>query len=386
MYRPGEGALFLTDDEKRQYHTTLQKLVAKLASNEDLSESTISNALQDAIFESLDVGGSRSDDFSARLDKAILKITKLASLPTEAHKCLIEVAGLAPESLPANFGKVRFINFNKHQLQKLRRQVLLKRPENPARWQFVSDDAMSMLDCCFGVVTVDARDSKAALAIADRRIHNTVDALNFFADMIPYNHGWVFLPGDREQRGTTSVTTKRDGSYYFDMSRTRPLGRFSIDRLRGTTSARGLVKSVSQLLRKDRNEMEELLLAAVQTAGRATVATRPEESFLLFAIALESLILPRKGFELTHRLSLRVARLLAKDTSSRIRHSKEIRDLYGIRSKIVHSGSYEIDNTDLSAVRIYTKKVIATMLTNARVRACTTKRELADWLEQLELQ
>ena len=386
IYRPGEGAIFLTDDEKRQFQITLQKLVAKLASDEYLSESTISNALQNAIFESLDIRARRSDDFASRLDKAILKLSQLASLPAEAHECLIEVSGLDPESLPAKFGSVKFVNFNRHQSRRLEQKALSDSQDDLARRQFVRDHAKRMLGYCFGVIAVDARDAKAALALAERRVRSTVDALNFFTDMMPYNHGWVFLPGDRERRATTSATIKPDGSCHFNMARTKPLGQFSIEKLRRTKSALPLVKSVSKLLRKDRNETEELLLTAVQTAGRATVATRPEESFLLFAIALESIVLPQQRPELTHRLSLRVARLLAKDRSSRTRHSKKIKDLYGIRSRIVHSGSYEIDINELNSIRIYTKEIIAEMLSNTKARGCRTKRELNDWLEQLELQ
>ena len=385
MYRAGEGAIFLTDTEGREFQTTLKRLVDEFASNEELSESTLSNALQNAIFEALDLQGQRPDDFSIRLDNAINKLARLALLPIKDYECFIEVAGLDPESLPAKFGTVDFVAFNKYQLRRLQHKALLAGEGDPTRRQFLREHAADMLGCCFGIVTVHARDDKAALALAKRRVRGTVDSLNFFADMVPYNHGWVFLPGDREQRGATDVAIKPDGSCYFSMSRTKPLGCFSMDKLRSTRSARALVKRVSGLLRTSRNGTEELLLTGIQTAGRATIATRSEEAFLLFAIALESLILPRGERELTHRLSQRVARLLAKGATKRIEHSKQVRSLYAIRSRIVHSGSYEIDASDLNLMRVYTKEVIARMLSKAEVRRCRTPRELSKWLELLEL-
>ena len=386
MYRSSEGAIFLTDTEGCEFQTTLKRLVGEFSSNEELSESTVSNALQNAIFEALDPQGRRPDDFLIRLDKAIDKLARLASLPIRDYECFIEVAGLAPESLPAKFGIVNFVAFNKYQLQRLQHKALLAGESDPTRRKFLREHAADMLGCCFGIVTVHARDDKAALALAKRSVRGTVDSLNFFADMLPYNHGWVFLPGDREQRGTTAVAIKPDGSCYWSMSRTKPSGHFSMDKLRSTRSARALVKRVSGLLRTSRNKTEELLVTGVQTAGRATIATRPEESFLLFAIALESLILPQKGQELTHRLSQRVARLLAKGVTKRLEHSKQISSLYAIRSKIVHSGSYEVDASDLNLIRVYTKKVIARMLSKAEVRRCRTTPELSEWLKRLELQ
>ena len=374
MYGAGESAIFLTANQESQYQTTLRRLLDELGSNEELSKSTISNALQNAIFESLDIQGRRSADFSARLDKAMDDLARLALLPVQDYECFIEVAGLDQESLPARFGTVRFVIFNRYQSRRLQLDPLVR---------VLAPD---MMDSCFGVVKVHARDGKAAIALASRIVRSTVDCLNFFVDMIPYNHGWVFLRGDREQRTTAAIAIEPDGTCYSSVSRTEPLGHFSMIKLRKTQSTHGLVKSVSLLLRTKRSETEELLLTVVQIAGRATIARRPEESFLLFAVALESLILPRNGQELTRRLSQRIARLLIKDVTKRVEHSKEVRRLYGIRSRIVHSGSYEIDASDLNSIRMYTKGVIALMLSHARVRRCTTRGRLNDWLERLELQ
>ncbi|MDD9980806.1 MAG: HEPN domain-containing protein [Gammaproteobacteria bacterium] len=379
MHHSDEGALFLTDSEQRQFRTTLRKLVTKLASDGRLSAATTSNVFQNAIFESLDIQGRRSSDFSTRLNHAIQRLEELAFLPIEAHECFVEVCGLDPKSLPAQFGSVKFIVFNRYQLSRLRHK-------GGTLGESVRESATDMLGRYFGRIAVDARDDRAAIAIAERQTRSTVDSLNFFVDMMPYNHGWVFLPGDREQREVASATLKPDGSCYFAMSRTKPLAYFSMRMLRSTESIGDLVRSVPRLLgKRRRTKVEDLLLTAVQTAGRATVAARPEESFLLFAIALESLVLPQQGQELTYRLAQRVARVLGKDAKSRIKYSKEVRRLYGIRSKIVHSGSYEISAIDRDSMRIYTKMVIKKMLSSASVRRCKTTRELDQWLEELAL-
>lgn len=77
----------------------------------------------------------------------------------------------------------------------------------------------------------------------------------------------------------------------------------------------------SQILAKEkRTEMEDRILAAMRWAGRATVTEMrdkdkkgtflvAEQAFLLYAIALESLLL-KKDTELSYRLSLRGAHLL----------------------------------------------------------------------------
>ena len=388
MYRADEGAIFLSEAETQQYQETLHKLVARFASNADLSQTTISNALQNAIFESLDIQARSSDAFSSRLSRAIDRLAQLALLPSEAHECLVEVSGLDPKSLPARFGLVKFIEFNKYQLSKLRRKCSIVGRSKSTRRQVLDKHLglTNMLDRHFAVVTVDARDATAAIEIATRQLRSTVDSLNFFTDLIPGNHGWVFLPGDREQRGTITTAVKPDGSWHSTASRTRPLAQFSMKMLRNTKPIRSLVRSISGLLSKQRTAVEDLLLAAVQTAGRATVATRQEESFLLYAIALESCVLPQASQELSHRLSQRVARVRGRDAANRVRHSREIRKLYGIRSRIVHSGSYEIELADLNSMRVYAKTLITKTLSNPQVRKCRTTRQFEEWWERLELQ
>ena len=317
----------------------------------------------------------------ARIDTAVDKIATLASLSVEDHDCFVEACGLDTESLPTRFGSVQFVLFNRYQLRKLRRAALPAGHRDAERRRFVHDTTDRLSDHCFGIARVRARDAEAARALATRRIRGTMDCLNFFTDMVPYNHGWTFLPGDRERRPTTSAGIKSDGSLWCNMSRTHPIGLFSIAKLRRVQPLRSTVMRVSGLLRMQRNPVEELLLTSVQTAGRATITRRSEDSFLLYAIALESLVLPVAGQELTHRLSQRVARLVAKDIHTRMECTKEVRRLYGVRSKIVHSGSHEIDVRDLDAIRIYAKQVVLKMLGNASVTKCKTIQALDEWFE-----
>lgn len=75
------------------------------------------------------------------------------------------------------------------------------------------------------------------------------------------------------------------------------------------------------------------LISAFETAGAASVETKLQLSFLLFAIALESVVLGRDTqSEITYQLSARVAHLLAADLKSRKTIVKRVADLYGLRS------------------------------------------------------
>jgi len=315
--QPDEGSLFLTEQEAGRYRDTVDELHRLLAPREDLSEATVDAALRSAIFETLDLQERCNADFASRLDAAIDKIAALASLPVADYDCLIEICGLETESRPARFGSVRFVHFSEHQLRKLRRRVRPGERGDAGRHRFVRETIARLREHCFGSVRVRARDARAAEALAKRRVRAAADCLNFFSDLVPFNHGWVFLPGDGERRATISTVIRPDGSLWCRMFRTRPIGLFSMAKLRASRHLRSTVKRVSGLLKRERNAVEELLVTSVQIAGQATVATRAEDAFLLYTMALESLILPKANMELRHRLAQRVARLLGRGTCER---------------------------------------------------------------------
>ncbi|WP_332636404.1 hypothetical protein [Acetomicrobium sp.] len=129
-------------------------------------------------------------------------------------------------------------------------------------------------------------------------------------------------------------------------------------------------------------------MASVQWAGRAVVELqqRPEEAFLHYAIALETIILGRRQHdELAYRLSMHTA-LLAGDTpEKRAEIKKEVRDLYGIRSKIVHSGHYEVTDADVGKIRELTIICIMRILTEKPFTSMTEEREIDNWFDQAML-
>jgi Apea-like HEPN len=131
-----------------------------------------------------------------------------------------------------------------------------------------------------------------------------------------------------------------------------------------------------------RRDIDELYLSAIQWAGRATVEPRREEAFLLFAIALESLILPTSDpMELTYRLRIRTAHLLGATARERERISEETGKLYGIRSNIVHNGYYQITEVELARIKRKTKQAIFALLSSRTAQGCKDKKELNKWFE-----
>ncbi len=102
-----------------------------------------------------------------------------------------------------------------------------------------------------------------------------------------------------------------------------------------------------------------------------------------FAIALECLILPIQSEELAYRLSLRVAWLFEENGHQRMKFAKRIKELYALRSKIVHSGSYEVAEKYRNDVCCITKNAILRLLTDPDVERCHKPEELHEYFEKL---
>ncbi len=377
--------MFLEPETLAEYRDVRQKLLEKFAPDEDLSESAIDSVLRTAVFEVVDIPKRRDQNLSVRLDHALEKLRTFLVSPSEEYECWIEVGGLDVVSLPTCFGGVRFIVFGAEQIQNLKEAGQKKHIIGQLEG-FIDLLTDRLLDRPTAVVRVNARDAKAALSLAERKVRAIIECLNFFSDTIPGYHGSLFLPTNQESPSEVARLAVSDsGSMETDYSDDRPVGIFSIAEIR--KSVEGMVRCafdrVESLLEKNRNVVEELLLTAVRWAGRATVARTREESFLLFAIALECLVLPTDKDELRYRLSQRVAQLCGEDMDQRLELAKRTKKLYDVRSKIVHSGHYEVTEDERDEIRIAARVVILRLLTDPDVEKYGKLDKLHEYFERL---
>jgi hypothetical protein len=136
---------------------------------------------------------------------------------------------------------------------------------------------------------------------------------------------------------------------------------------------------ISEILEKQApSKFEDGVIKAFQWAGKASVEPRKEEAFLLFAISLESLLLRKNDKEITETLALRLAHLIS-GPKTRLIVYRDMKRLYEIRSGIVHSGSVDVGEDQLSEIRYYTRLALLTMLCDSRFSGITKHDDLVDW-------
>lgn len=380
--RHDEGSIFLDDADRVAYSITVGRLVDEFAKASDLSRRSVEKYLQDSLFQALDIGNKSIKTFDTRLQDAVRHLLAVLLSPSLSYKCFVPVNGLSPMDLPFIFGDVRFVRFG----QAHKRQILEPiqgDPKSKAFRRLVSD----LKDCDLwgsscGVVKVGARDFDSAAIRARVAIRAAIDSINFFDELVPYNHGWLYLPSEGASALEIAPIVSSDGQVLLPHKVVGPLAHFSLENLRKNREVLRQVQSLSLLSRTVAPKTAgEVLLTAVRWAGRASVEPRREQSFLLFAIALETVALPQHSQELTYRLSLRVSTLLGRTYAQRADIRKAVSDFYAVRSKIAHSGSYEVTDEDLGRLRWITKAVLLELLRRRGLWKRSVK-SFDTWLEE----
>lgn len=382
-----EGTLSLSGEEARQYRDCLRALLQAVSSSEQISPRAVEGVFQNAIFETLDIRKRRTPEFKARLNQALQELRQRLTAPAQTFLVYHRVNGLAPEGLPSKVGKVEFAVFGDQQLDMFRDAVAkhaVDEEQRELRRQLLEElsQEKDLVGHVVGAVEVAAVEGRAAESLATRELRLTIDVVNFYSG---YAH--LSLPGDADAAQVVIPKLVVEGSQRSSISvnhtRRGRLGELSLPKLWELDSQRNLGFSrVANLLGGQRNDLEEKIIASIQWAGRATAEIRKEESFLLYAIALESIVLSDNApIELTYRLRVRVAHLLGDDVESRRDLFTKLGDLYKIRSMIVHSGRYQVTDADLSLLRGITKAALIRICTGSEFLSMSSPKELAEWFQ-----
>lgn len=396
FWREDEGTLILSGVDADEYARCLHGLVAVVSRSDAVGVRAVEEALQIAMFTVIDIPRRRLPDPEQRIHHALRELRRSLTAPLQRFRVFIPVDDVAVAGLPATIGTVQFAVFDESLIDQFRQTATLgvRSEEEKEERLKPLDDLHSDRDL-FGhtvaITEVDALEWGGAQARALQSIRLVVDVINFFSDIIPYNHGHLSLPGDghQERRVVGQLRRDRDGwdRYYLGGEWVGGLGDLSLAKLREPAARHySTFAHLDRLLQGSRNALEDQLIASVQWAGRATVAARREEAFLLYAIALEGFVLADLDpLELSHRLRQRVAHLLGGSLDERLRVQKTVADLYTIRSKIVHSGQYQVADADLGMMRWMCKASLLRACDSEEIRGLSGTAELRQWFDQLLL-
>lgn len=397
-----EGVLVLNREETNEYWECLDELYYCRETYQHHSKRAVELLMQKAILYALDIKHKLRDmPFEDRLAKAIKETRKKLMDHPKSWVVHMRIEGLAPEGLPYKFGKVNFWVADENNLDELKKPynaIIDGRTDPPEtklslKTEFENSIKKYFLDFPIASVEVSACDGEAACSAARRELRLTMDVINFYSDILISTPGLgaqLYFVGELRPARELLLAYETSQSFYHRwLRRVGPLAPISFKAIEPVNAEKVGFYRIKKILEKyNRSPIEERILASIQWAGKAAVERqqRPEEAFLHYAIALETIMLGRQqDIELSYRLSMRTAVLTGDTPENREKVKKEVRDLYNIRSKIVHSGHYEVANADVEKIRVLAFICIMRILNEKPFISMIKEQEIDNWFDKAML-
>ena len=387
------GTIYLDNEELMNYREVLHSLIKNM-DPEIISPKTIEKRFQNTILKSLDLDNNQN---SIPLDKRIKdSITSLEKSLNETPKNIIlyyPLEGLAEEGLPFKFGKVEFCVFTAEDYSLFENSVKNNWSDKQSKKKLLETieeiKKGKLYEKPVAKIEVNTVDYDAAVFVSRKDLVLSIDVLNFYSDLLPYQNGFIFLPGESQQTylEIPMLTIGNKPGVHIKYRSVGPIRNFSIAKLKQEDRKKNLgLTKISNLIAKCHNHLEDRIISAMRWAGSATVEQDKEKAFLEYAISLETVILfENDKAELTNRLATRVAQLLSEDVKSCIEIRNNIKTLYKIRSDIVHNGKYQVSDSNLALIRYYVKRSILRLLTDQEFDSMD-KNNLLDWFNKRTFQ
>jgi hypothetical protein len=151
--------------------------------------------------------------------------------------------------------------------------------------------------------------------------------------------------------------------------------KFGVDDLKHLNEL-GLEEISEALKAKQPSDLQKNILRAVRWSGEARLSPVVDDAYVKNMIALETLLSYPDDRKITQRLREGAALLLGRDVSERKDIAKEVADLYGKRSKVVHSGR-GVNIEDLRKLENYVTCCLAAVLR----LGLRSRTEFKNWIE-----
>jgi hypothetical protein len=377
----GDHTIILVGENADKYTAIVSSIYRAIVERRPVSKRAVSEIVADFFSRVLTSGDHRQNPaLEEQLVSGIQELKSALFEKPKTWKVLLIVEGLAPSGLPLTVGQVHYQYYDDSAMSQLKDRVrdFTQTHNLQGAEAQMSKEAERFRQKAIAELSVSAVDSEAAIQGAKHKLQTTIDAINFFASR-EHMGGWAFLPGDASPQSELVITIPEDNTLLFNHRRAGPVRSIPLNQI---ANGKGFARVSNILSKDDPTELEERILASVQWAGRAQVEARREEAFLLYAIALESLLLGKsKKTEISHQLAVRCAHLGGGQLEDKRRVVGQIGSLYEVRSKIVHSGNFQISESELKLIRRYSRGALFIVIDTEPFRSMTEATDFERWFE-----
>lgn len=233
---------------------------------------------------------------------------------------------------------------------------------------------------------VETREAKRAIEIADEYFNKFVIFLRYMigTKTDTYEVGIIDYHGSR----LTNAYAVCGEQFTKSSQRSGPFQPVMIDDPYFVSTAAGNDKLWSLLDRQDLSGLEKRIATAVEWVGRSLLEKTIQAAFIEASVAIESIFTYQEKSIITpsilNQISENVALLMGNTVDQRIEMEKELKQLYSIRSGIVHAGNKEIDLKDYQIFIQYIRGIIQKLLTDESLLSCKSIEDLYSLVKRIK--
>lgn len=136
------------------------------------------------------------------------------------------------------------------------------------------------------------------------------------------------------------------------------------------------------------NQFQKRILLAIEWIGQSIIEPLPQSAFLKAAIALEIIFTYNEktiiNASILSQISEGTALILGESVEERFKIETEVKNLYGLRSAIVHSGNKDISRDDHLKILDVSRNVVTKLLTSEKLMSIDSVENLYKLLKQIK--
>ena len=233
---------------------------------------------------------------------------------------------------------------------------------------------------------VKARDRVRALELADEAFKKFILFLRYIIGTSNkrFEVGILHFSGFKSRK---AFIHSSDGNLSVDSACYGYSEAIPLDDLYFVNSAMGYDK-VWSLIDKKKSKLEQRLATAIEWLGRSLEEDAIQAAFIEASIALEAIFTySEKSIvspSILSQISESTALLLGKNVNDRLEIEKQMKQLYSIRSGVVHAGSKEVSEESYSLFVSYIRNVITKLLVSHPYNSCSTIEDLYEELKKIK--
>lgn len=234
--------------------------------------------------------------------------------------------------------------------------------------------------------SVSARDKERAKEIADEAFKKFTHYLRYIIGTTNrrFEVGILHFVGSKSRK---AFIVSPDGQLNVEASRYGFLEPIPLDDSYFRNSELGYDK-IWALIDNKPSKLSQRIATAIEWLGRSLLEESIQAAFIEASIALESIFTHNEKSivspSILSQISESTALLLGNDLESRLRIEKQIKQLYAIRSGIVHAGNKEVSEESYDIFISYIRNVIMKLLVVQPYCSCTSVENLYEELKKIK--